>query len=56
MNAHSKSAPFSLSAEDEQELAEALAEIERGEFVTPEQLNELLREFDDVGPAPHRSG
>jgi predicted transcriptional regulator len=45
-----------LSPEDERELAEALAEIERGEFVTPEQLNELLREFDDVGPSPHRSG
>jgi hypothetical protein len=56
MNAPSEPAPFSLSPEDERELAEALAEIERGEFVTPEQLNELLREFDDVGPSPQRSG
>jgi len=38
--------PFTLSAEDERELREAVAEIERGDFVTPEQLNESLRQFD----------
>ncbi|KQU78249.1 MULTISPECIES: hypothetical protein [unclassified Rhizobacter] len=38
--------PFTLSPEDERELREAVAEIERGDFVTPEQLNESLRQFD----------
>lgn len=38
--------PFTLSAEDERELLEAVAEIERGDFVTLEQLTESLRQFD----------
>ena len=38
--------PFTLSAEDERELREAVAEIERGDFVTLEQLTESLRQFD----------
>ena len=37
--------PFALSAEDEAELLEAIAEIERGEFVTPEALLESLRKY-----------
>jgi hypothetical protein len=37
--------PFVLSAEDEAELLEAIAEIERGEFVTPEALLESLRKY-----------
>jgi hypothetical protein len=39
-------APFALSPEDERELREAITEIERGDFITPEQLNESLRQFD----------
>lgn len=35
--------PFALSAEDEDELLAAIAEIERGEFVSPEELLESLR-------------
>jgi len=38
--------PFALSAEDEAELLEAIAEIERGEFVTPEALLESLSKYD----------
>lgn len=34
--------PFSLSAAEEDELLAAIAEIERGEFVTVEQLLESL--------------
>lgn len=37
--------PFALSAEDEEELLAAIAEIERGEFVTPETLLESLRKY-----------
>lgn len=37
--------PFALSAEDEDELMAAIAEIERGEFVSPEQLLESLRKL-----------
>jgi hypothetical protein len=37
--------PFALSADDEEELLEAIAEIERGEFVTPEALLESLRKY-----------
>lgn len=37
---------FSLSEEQEQELVEALAEIERGEFVS---LEELLRSLPNNG-------
>lgn len=43
---HEPKVSFTLSAEDERELREAVAEIERGDFVTPEQLNESLRQFD----------
>jgi hypothetical protein len=35
--------PFTLSAQDEEELLAAMAEIERGEFVSSEQLLESLR-------------
>ncbi len=34
--------PFTLSAADEDELLAAVAEIERGEFITVEQLLESL--------------
>jgi hypothetical protein len=37
--------PFALSAEDEDELLAAIAEIDRGEFVTAEELLEGLRKF-----------
>ena len=37
--------PFSLSREDEDELAAAIAEVERGEFVTSEDLLESLKKF-----------
>jgi hypothetical protein len=37
--------PFSLSAEDEEELLAAMAEIERGEFVSSEELLESLRKY-----------
>ena len=37
--------PFAFSAEDEEELLEAIAEIGRGEFVTPEALLESLRKY-----------
>jgi len=37
--------PFSLSAEDEEELLAAIAEIERGEFVSSEELLESLRKY-----------
>lgn len=36
---------FELSAEEEAELLESLAEIERGEFVSGEQVLERLRRF-----------
>lgn len=36
---------FSLSAEDEEELLAAMAEIERGEFVSSDELLESLRKF-----------
>jgi len=36
---------FSLSAEDETELLAAIAEIERGEFVSAEALLEDLRKY-----------
>ena len=36
-------ARFALSAEDEEELLAAIAEIERGEFVSSEELLESLR-------------
>lgn len=35
---------FELTPEDEEELLESLAEIERGEFLSGEQLLERLRE------------
>lgn len=35
--------PFDLSIEDEEALLESVAEIERGEFITGEQLIERLR-------------
>ena len=37
--------PFTLSAEDEDELLAAMAEIERGEFVSADDLLESLRKF-----------
>jgi len=37
--------PFTLSPEDERELAAAIAEIERGEFVSAEDLLESLKKF-----------
>ena len=36
---------FSLSAEDEEELLAAMAEIARGEFVSADELLESLRKF-----------
>lgn len=38
--------PMALSAQDEEELLAAVAEIERGEFVSPDELLESLRKFD----------
>ena len=35
--------PFSLSMHDEQELLAAMAEVERGEFISAEELLESLR-------------
>ncbi len=35
--------PFTLSSEDEDELLAAMAEIERGEFVSADKLLESLR-------------
>ncbi len=37
--------PLTLSAEDEEELLAAMAEIERGEFVSAEELLESLRKY-----------
>lgn len=37
--------PFTLSAQDEEELLAAMAEIERGEFVSAEDLLESLRKY-----------
>lgn len=37
--------PLSLSAQDEDELLAAVAEIERGEFVSPDELLESLRKY-----------
>ena len=37
--------PLSLSAQDEDELLAAVAEIERGEFISPEELLESLRKY-----------
>ena len=37
-------APFVLTAQDEEELLAAMAEISRGEFVPAEELLESLRE------------
>jgi hypothetical protein len=37
--------PFALSAKDEDELLAAMAEIERGEFVSPKELLESLRKY-----------
>jgi hypothetical protein len=37
---------FTLSSEDEDELVDALAEIDRGEFVSPEQLLATLPRRD----------
>jgi hypothetical protein len=36
---------FELSPEDENELLESIAEIERGEFISGDQLLERLRRF-----------
>ena len=37
--------PFALSSQDEEELLAAMAEIERGEFVSSEELLESLRQY-----------
>ena len=37
--------PLELSAQDEEELLAAVAEIERGEFISPEELLESLRKY-----------
>ena len=37
--------PFKLSPEDEDELLAAMAEIERGEFVSADELLESLRKY-----------
>ena len=37
---------FTLSSEDENELLAAMAEIERGEFATAENLLENLKKYD----------
>ena len=37
--------PFALSPEDEEELLAAVAEIERGEFVSAEELLESLKKL-----------
>ncbi len=36
---------FNLSAEDENELLAAMAEIERGEFISQDQLLDSLRKY-----------
>lgn len=36
---------FTLSPREEEELAAAIAEVERGQFVTPDQLLDSLRPF-----------
>ncbi|MGZ8215745.1 hypothetical protein [Methylomagnum sp.] len=38
--------PFRLTESEENELLEAMAEIERGEFVRLDQLSESLRKYD----------
>lgn len=38
--------PLALSAQDEDELLAAMAEIDRGEFVSPKDLLESLRKYD----------
>jgi hypothetical protein len=37
--------PFALSMEDEEELLAAMAEVERGEFISAEELLESLRKY-----------
>ena len=37
--------PFALTAEDEEELLAAIAEIERGDFVSAEELLDSLRKY-----------
>ena len=37
--------PFALSAQDEDELLAAMAEIEQGAFISPEELLESLRKY-----------
>ena len=37
--------PLELSAQDEEELLAAVAEIERGEFISPEELLKSLRKY-----------
>jgi|CXWL01.1.fsa_nt_gi hypothetical protein len=39
-------ASFSLTAENVAELLAAMADIERGEFLSPEELFESLRDLD----------
>jgi hypothetical protein len=40
---HGPEKPFVLSPEDDEELLAAMAEIRRGEFLTPDELLESLR-------------
>ena len=37
--------PFTLSSEDEDELLSAMAEVERGDFVSADKLLESLRKY-----------
>lgn len=37
--------PFSLSSEDEDELLAAMAQIERGDFISADELLESLRKY-----------
>ena len=37
--------PFALTAEDEEELLAAISEIERGDFVSAEELLDSLRKY-----------
>ncbi len=37
--------PFALTVEDEEELLAVIAEIERGDFVSAEELLDSLREY-----------
>lgn len=42
---HEPEEPFTLSPEDEDELVAAMTEIERGEFISADELLESLRKY-----------